>query len=232
MKRIPAPNRLLSALPRIDRARFLAACERVPLTLGEVLCEQGDRIRHVYFPTEGFISLLTSIADAESLEVGLVGEEGMFGISVMLGIDVSPLRALVQGSGTAIRMKTAPFCREVAQNLALRRELDRYLYVLVAQFGQAAACTRFHVVEQRLARWLLMMRDRAHSDDFHITHDFLSNMLGVRRVGVTKAAGALQERNLISYRRGNITVIDHTGLEVASCACYRAEKNMYERFLG
>ena len=232
MKRIPAPNRLLSALPRTGRQRFVAACEQVNLTLGEVLCEQGDRIHHVYFPTEGFVSLLTSIGNSESLEVGLVGDEGMIGIPVMLGIDISPLRALVQGSGAALRIKVAPFCREVAQNLAFQRELHRYLYVVMAQRSGAAACTRFHVVEERLARWLLMTRDRAHSDDFHITHDFLSNILGVRRVGVTKAAGALQERKLISYRRGNITVLDHGGLESASCACYRAEKDVYERFLG
>jgi CRP-like cAMP-binding protein len=227
----PAANRLLSALPRKDNERVLATCERVELTFAEVLSEPGDRIRHVYFPSEAFVSLAAPADGRGRLEVGLIGNEGMLGIPLILGIDISPLHALVRGSGTALRMDAASFGREFDRSPLLQRGLNRYLYALMAQFAQTVACTRFHTLDARLARWLLMTHDRAHSDEFHLTHEFLAEMLGVRRVGVTKAAGALQRKKLISYKRGHITIVDRGGLEALSCGCYRAMQATYARMV-
>jgi CRP-like cAMP-binding protein len=228
---VPATNRLLDALLHKDREQLLANCEHVELNLGEVLYRAGEVIPHVYFPTGGFISLVAPI-DSTNLEVGLVGNEGVLGITLLLGVDTAPFTALVQGSGTALRITATSFLRILEQGPALQRELKRYLYVTMSQLAQTAACTRFHLVEGRLARWLLMTQDRAHSDHFHITHVFLAYMLGVRRVGITKAANFLQQRNLISYTRGDITVIDRAGLEAISCGCYRSDKEIYGRIMG
>jgi len=225
-------NRLLDQLPERDRSRVLAECEQVDLAFHETLAEPGSRIRNVYFPLGSFISLLTPMGGKATLEVALAGNEGMYGAPVALGVDVSPLHALVQGGGAAWQMGATAFRRELARTPTLRQCVERYIYVLMTQLTQTAGCNRFHVVEQRVARWLLMTADRAHSASFQITHVFLSHMLGVRRVGITKAASALQRRKLIRYTRGNVTILDRKGLERAACACYRVDLATYERVLA
>ena len=228
---IAATNRLLAVLPSKDRQHLLSGCEQVELVFGNILYKRGETIRYVYFPIDSFISLETPIDGHNSLEVALVGNEGMYGTPLMLGVNVSPLHAVVQGSGPAWRMDAERFHSELKHSIALQQELNRYIYVLMTQLAQTAACTRFHVVEERLARWLLMTRDRAHSEEFHITHELLAQMLGVRRVGVTKAAGSLQNKKLISYSRGDIKIRDIGGLQAASCKCYQADKETYDRIL-
>jgi CRP-like cAMP-binding protein len=227
-----AQNQLIEGLPRRDRARLLALCESVELVLSEELCEVGAPTRHAYFPTEGFISLVAQVDAHPGLEVGMVGCEGMLGAQLVLGVATSPLRALVQGPGAALRVGAAAFQAELAGSTALRKQLDRYLYVLMAQTVSSAGCLRFHLIGPRLARWLLMSHDRAHEDQFRVTHEFLALMLGVRRVGVTVAAGDLQRRGLIRYHRGELHVLDRTGLEGAACSCYAASRAVYALHIG
>lgn len=221
-------NSLLAALPQKDYQRLLPHLEQVSLTFGETMYEPGALIRHVYFPTDSLISLLTLVEGHLALEVGLIGREGMLGVSLALGVKNSPVRALVQGSGTAMRMKAAYFLNELKISVPLQREILLYTHALMAQVTQTAACNRFHVVEARLARWLLMTRDRVKSDEFRLTQEFLAHMLGVRRVGVTKAASALQRSKMISYSRGNIKILDRKNLEAAACPCYLIVKDMHD----
>ena len=228
----PVQNHLIERLPARDRARVLAACEPVNLVLGQVLDEAGSAIRHVYFPTEGFISLVSRVDEHTGVEVGMVGREGMVGIPLVLGAAVSPARAVVQGAGPSWRMSAAAFRRELKASPALQHQLALYLYVLMVQTVSSLGCLRFHLVGQRLARWLLMSQDRAHQARFHVTHEFLAYMLGVRRVGVTVAAGDLQRRGLIHYHRGELTVVDRPGLEAAACSCYAADRRVYAQHLA
>ena len=227
-----AQNHLIERLPRRDRARLLRVAEDVPLVLGQVLCESGQPARHVWFPVEGFVSLIAPIDGKPALEVGMVGREGMLGAQLILGVAAVRLQSLVQGSGSAWRIGRAAFRAELACSPALRRLLDRYLYVLMAQLAGSAACLRFHEISPRLARWLLMSQDRAHAERFHVTHEFLAYMLGVRRVGITGAAGAMQRRGLIEYRRGEVHVIDRAGLEAAACECYANDRATYAHTIG
>ena len=231
-KRPSADNLLLAALPEDARRRLTGDHPPIDLVFSETLGDPGDRIRHVYFPIDGFISLITPGTERAQLEIGLVGNEGMLGVPLLLGVNVSPLRALVQGAGRAWRVDAATFLQEIEGNAGTRAMLNRYLYVFMSQLMQTTACTRFHLVEARLARWMLMTRDRAHSNQFHVTHEFLAYMLGVRRVGVTGAASALQRRNLIRYSRGDVTVLDVRGLERAACECYAIDKRIYAHILG
>jgi CRP-like cAMP-binding protein len=235
IKKITAPvatlqrNRLIATLPGHEASTLIGKCEAVHLRLGEVLSEPGTKIQHVYFPTGGFVSLIASVDQRPRLEVGLVGSEGMLGISVLLGAHVAPLRAIVQGSGSALRLEAAQFSSAIEQSPILRQVLNRYLYVLMNQMAQMAACTHFHMLDARFARWLLMTRDCAQSREFYLTHEFMACMLGVRRVGITQVAGALQKRKLIRYNRGKLTILDTAGLEAAACTCYGVAKDMYAR---
>ena len=222
-----AQNHLIERLPQRDRAPFLSLCDRVPLVFGAILAEQETPSRHVYFPIDGFVSLLAVLQDHPSLEVGMVGREGMVGASLILGVSNAPLRALVQGEGMAWRLDAAAFKRELARSIPMQRQMRRYVHVLMTQMVASAGCLRFHLIGQRLARWLLMSQDRAHSARFPVTHEFLASMLGVRRVGITMAAGALQREGFIRYHRGEVTVLDRAGLEGAACGCYAADRRTY-----
>jgi CRP-like cAMP-binding protein len=215
-------NRLLASLPRQSYRELLPHLDPITLVFGDVLYETGTRIREVYFPGRSVVSLLTVVDGRNALEVGLVGREGMVGLPLALGVETSPVRALVQGGGGAMQMTAAHFRTALNASPPLQRSLGRYTHDLMAQITQTAACNRFHKVEARLARWLLMTRDRVGSSEFRLTHEFLSHMLGVRRVGVTQAASALQRRGLIDYARGDIRIMNDAGLEAAACTCYRS----------
>lgn len=214
------PNLLLASLPRRTYRDLLPGLVPSTLAFGDVLYEPDTRMRSVYFPGDCLVSLLTVADGHNALEVGMVGREGMVGIALALGAAVSPVRALVQGAGAALRMSSGRFASALRRSPALQDGLHGYIHGLMNQISRTAACNRFHVVEERLARWLLMTRDRLGADGFRMTHEFLAAMLGVRRVGVTEAASALQRRKLIQYTRGRIRILNGAGLEAASCSCY------------
>lgn len=225
-------NRLIALLPPADRIRLLSRCDNVELKLSDVLGEPGQTTQHVYFPVNGFVSVLSRVDEHSLVEVGMVGREGMLGVWLALDQIEMPWHSLVQGSGSAWRMSAAHFRRELSRSATLRHNVNRYLFLLIGQLSTSVACQRFHQIGPRLARWLLMSQDRAHSESFHVTHEFLAAMLGVRRVGVTMAAHALQTSGYIEYRRGELTVTDRAGLENAACSCYRSECDAYTRVLN
>ena len=226
-KQVSFPNHLLGALPRKDYQKLLPLLEPVKLAFGETLYESHAQIRHVYFPVDCFVSMLTTVDAGRAAEVGLIGSEGMIGVPMALGVAVSPFRAVVQGAGTAMRLKTADFRRNFSNSAAMKREVFLFTHLLMIQVAQTAACNRFHVVTQRMARWMLMTRDRVNSSEFRITQEFLALMLGVRRVGVSAAMCRLRERKLIDYRRGTVTILDHAGLIAGACVCYKTVKDAY-----
>jgi CRP-like cAMP-binding protein len=223
---------LIESLPSTSRSRLLAICEPVELALGEILGEVDMPTQYVYFPTVGFISLVAAVKGRPTLEVGMVGREGMLGTQLVLGVESAPLHAVVQGAGAAWRIGASGFSKELARSPALQRGLNRYVFVTMTQLASSAFCLRFHQIGQRLARWLLMTQDRAHSDSFRITHEFLAYMLGVRRVGITTAACVLQREGLIEYSRGKIQVLNRRGLKASACSCYAADRDAYLKVLG
>lgn len=229
--RSPSANRLLAALPEREYRRLLPELEEVAMPFAEVLYEPGAAIRHVYFPNDSIVSLLAEVADRSTLEIGFVGNEGVAGLYVFMGVETSPHRAIVQGAGTAVRMRASALRKESGRAGALHDLLHRYSHSLLMQVSQSAACNRFHTMDARLARWLLMSGDRLGADEFHLTQDFISNMLGVRREGVSKAAGILQKNGLINYSRGRINILDRAGLVAVSCECYSIIKNESDSYL-
>jgi CRP-like cAMP-binding protein len=221
----PIPNQLLAALPKKDYQRLQRHLEEIPLVFEEILYRPSELISDVYFPNSGIVSLLAGANERSTIEVGLVGKEGMVGLGIFLGVSASLNRAVVQGEGSAMRMKANVFRKHCNDGEVLSRLLQRYSHSVLTQITQSAVCNQFHSLDSRLARWLLMTHDRMDDDEFEITQEFLSNMLGVRREGVSVAAGHLQKRKLIRYSRGHLKVIDRAGLEATSCGCYEVIRN-------
>lgn len=221
----PSANRLLAALPKKEYRRLLPELEPVTLRFAEVLYEPGEKISHVYFPGDSAVSLIAEVADRSTLEVGVVGREWVAGISVIMGADRSPHRAVVQCAGAAVRMRASVLRKESEGVGSFHRLLMLYAHSLLTQVSRSAACNRFHMLDARLTRWLLMNGDRQGADEFLLTQDFISGMLGVRREGVSKAAGLLQKNALINYSRGRIRILDRAGLEALSCECYGVHKD-------
>jgi len=227
----PAQNHLLDALPKTEYERLLPHLELIAMPLGEVLYESGGRLKHVYFPTTSIISLLYVMEDGSSAEIAVVGNEGILGISLFMGGETTPSRAVVQSAGFGYRLKSQLLKDEFNRNGPVLRLLLRYTQALITQMAQTAVCNRHHSVEQQLCRWLLLSIDRLAKDELTMTQELIANMLGVRREGVTEAAGKLQRAGLIDYSRGRIKVIDRLGLEKRSCECYQVVKNEFDRLL-
>lgn len=227
---LPATNRLLEQLPPKLHSELLAACELVELQAGQVLCDAHDSLTHGYFPLTAFISMLAEMSDHPGMETGVIGNEGMVGATLVLGIKAAPQQAVVQGAGTALRISAQHLQAMLRSNPGLVMLLNRYLYVLFMQLSQTAACINYHPVETRLTRWLLMTHDRTYVGHLHITHQVLADLLGVQRSAVTIAAGVLQDKGLISYSRGDITILDRKGLERNCCECYSTITRIHQRF--
>lgn len=225
-------NRLLAALPAEDYERLLPNLKPVAFSLGEVIYESQGQMDYVYFPTTAHISLLYTMTDGMTAEVGLVGDEGLVGIALFMGGATTPNHAIVQGAGDALKMSAQEMLDEFKKGGAFQLTLLRYTQALIVQISQTAVCNRLHTTEQRLCRWMLMTRDRTHKDELQMTHEFISNMLGIHREAVSLAAHRLQEKGMISYTRGRIRIIDREKLERCSCECYKVVKGEYDRLLG
>ena len=231
-KDLSLANRLISALPTQERSLFLEQSELVELKLHAVLVRAGEPAEHAYFPIDSFVSVVLPVEDAPQLGVGLVGNEGMFNTSLALGVNTSSFTGLVQGAGRAFRIHRSALQERLEEGPTLRSVLNFYIDVCASHLSQQAACMNYHTVEQRLARWLLMTRDRAHSTELFLTHEVLALMLGVRRESVTQAASLFQRRGLISYSRGYVMLLDEAGLEAVACRCYQTDLMVYERTLS
>jgi len=227
----PHLNLLLDALLKADYDRLFPNLELIEMPLGQVLCESGDKLKHVYFPTTSIVSLLYVMENGASAEIAVVGNEGILGVPILLGGDSTPSRAVVQSAGLGYRMKAQLLKNEFNKAGQLQILLLRYTQALITQMAQTAVCNRHHSVEQQLCRWLLLSIDRLSGNELHMTQELIANMLGVRREGVTEAAGALQHLGLIIYSRGHIKVLDRKGLEAKSCECYQVVKNEFDRLL-
>src|ERR1041385_4574780 len=225
-------NRLLAMLPREEYERILPHLGQVSFSLGEVLYESGAQMDHIYFPTTAIVSLLYTMENGSTAEMGMAGNEGLVGVALFMGGDTMPNRAVVQSAGGAVRMKVDALREEFARGGMFQRLLLLYTQALLTQMSQTAVCNRLHTIEQQLCRWLLLSHDRLDSDELVMTQELIANMLGVRREGVTAAAGRLQEQGLISYVRGRIKILDRRGLEASVCECYKVVKDEYDRLLG
>jgi CRP-like cAMP-binding protein len=230
-KQDPHLNQLLDVLLKVDYDRIYPNLELVEMPLGKVLCESGDTLTHVYFPTTSIVSLLYVMENGSTAEIALVGNEGMFGVQILLGGDTTPSQAIIQSAGYGYRMKAQVLKNEVANGGPLQRLLLLYTQALMTQMSQTAVCNRHHSLQQQLCRWLLLSIDRLSSNDLFMTQELIANMLGVRRESVTEAAGILQNKGLISYSRGVIKVLDRKGLEAKSCECYQVVKAEMARLL-
>jgi CRP-like cAMP-binding protein len=222
----------LNALPPAEYERISAYLEPVELMFGEVLYRSAEPITHVYFPNRGTVSVVCHFEDGKSVEAGMVGNEGMFGVCVFLGSVTSPMEAIVQLPGDALRMRADVLREEFKRGEHLQDLLLRYTQAFIVQIAQTAACNRAHPIDGRLARWLLMCQDRAESSELQLTHDFIAVMLGTRRAGVSEAAAKLQDEQIIRYRRGHMKILDRQKLETLSCECYPLVKKEFDRLLG
>ena len=232
----PAPpttsNRILNALTRAEYERLTPSLEPVNLSVGEILYRADQPMTHVFFPNRGTVSVMTTFEDGGSVEVGMVGNEGMFGVCVFLGSVSTPMGAQVQLPGDALRMRSVVLKKEFQKGGLLQDLLLRYTQAFITQIAQTAACNSAHPLDGRLARWLLMCGDRSHSKDLGLTHEAIARMLGARRAGVTEAAGKLKDEGLIEYWRGHVTITDRAGLEAKSCECYPLVKKEFDRLVG
>jgi CRP-like cAMP-binding protein len=227
----PRQNHLLSALPASDYARLEPHLELIPMRLGDVLYEPGVQLRYVYFPTSSIVSLLYVMEDGASAEIAIVGNEGILGISLFMGGETTPSRAVVQSAGHGYRLRAQLLKNEFGRFGLMMHLLLRYTQALITQMSQTAVCNRHHSIDQQLCRWLLLSLDRLSSNELSMTQELIANMLGVRREGVTEAAGKLQDAGLIRYQRGKISVLDRPGLEARCCECYQVVKTEFDRLL-